>query len=88
MPLRRVRILHLPLLVTACRVQLYQHDGFEGYQASFGDGEYNYWRFADNNYPMLNDEVSSIVVEGRGCVAVLYGGPEFDDWSATCAGGV
>ena len=65
-----------------CRATVWA-DEFWGTHASFGEGEYNFWKFANENYPMENDAVSSIEVTGRGCVALLYGGPNFDEWSAT-----
>ena len=62
----------------ACDVTVWS-DIFHGREARFGDGEYNYWQFVQH---MENDAISSLQVEGKDCVAVLYGGANFDDWSA------
>ena len=76
----------LPLLlatVRACEVTVYSDNYFDtpgSREATFRDGEYNYWKFIET---MENDAVSSLKVEGHNCVAVLYGGPSFDGWSAT-----
>ena len=69
----------------ACEVTLWEHDypGSReggGRSATFRDGEYAFGRFIQT---MENDAVSSLSVEGQNCVAVLYGGPNFDEWSAT-----
>ena len=75
----------LLLLATAraCEVTVYSDNYFDtpgSRAATFRDGEYNYWKFIET---MENDAVSSLSVEGHNCVAVLYGGPNFDGWSAT-----
>ena len=70
-------------VVRACEVTVYSDNYFDtpgSREATFRDGEYNYWKFIET---MENDAVSSLKVEGHNCVAVLYGGPSFDGWSAT-----
>ena len=68
----------------ACEVTVWADDYFgpevHGKYATFREGDYNYWKLIET---MENDAVSSLTVEGHGCVAVLYGGPNFDDWQAT-----
>ena len=61
-----------------CQVSVWA-DIFSGRTASFTDGEYSYTRFTQY---MDNDAISSLEVTGQGCVAMLYGGPNFDDWQA------
>jgi hypothetical protein len=64
-----------------CKVTVYQHGDFTGWEATFRPGDYTHDLFTAGDAE--NDDASSIKVEGKDCVAVAYEHGDFTGWEAS-----
>jgi len=67
-----------------CRAVLYKHANFGGSRGTFFIGNYDFKQFTKK---VKNDDVSSIFVYGRNCVAEMYEHGGFKGWKAKYATG-
>eukprot|EP00965_Chrysotila_dentata_P232954 6199287-Pleurochrysis_carterae.AAC.1 len=66
--------------IRACVATLYGDD-LMGWQATYPDGDHDYDALLAKG--AKDNEASSIIVEGHGCVAIVYGDAGFGGWHAT-----
>jgi hypothetical protein len=68
-------------LNSKCRVFVYQHGDFTGWVAEYDEGDYDHSKFQQSGG--RNDDMSAIVVEGKGCTAELYEHYHYGGWKVT-----
>ena len=75
---------------TDCEAQLFQHNGFGGWSATYPVGTYGGGNFldpdGDGNNEAFSDDATSIIIDA-GCEVILYDGDDFSGWSARLGGG-
>ena len=73
-----------------CEAQLFQHNGFSGWSATYPVGTYGGANFldpdSDGDEEAVSDDATSIIIDA-GCEVILYDGADFSGWSARLGGG-
>ena len=73
-----------------CEAQLFQHNGFGGWSATYPVGTYGGGNFLDPDgdgaNEAISDDATSIIIDA-GCEVILYDGDDFSGWSARLGGG-
>ena len=65
---------------TTCSATMYQHGGYQGWQAQFNDGDYPLAQFLAHG-ANDNDGSSLVVTGGDTCIATVYENGDFTGWS-------
>jgi len=71
-------LVHACTFAHACRAVIYGGD-LSGWQAVFTDGEYDYDQYVQY---AVDNEATSLIVEGNGCAAIVYEHKSFQGWKA------
>jgi hypothetical protein len=65
---------------TSCSATMYQHGGYQGWQAQFSDGDFNLAQFLAHG-ATDNDGSSLVVTGGDSCLVTVYENGDFTGWS-------